>query len=246
MKLIFMSQRSDATLAVSVSGQSVVINGTSFDLAPLADVPVSTDSFSARRESGEIVVTLPLPYTSQSDIDPMQVYEVEVDDEHDGPVAVPGHDAQQPGEIVPGVIEWPESASIEQRRAEAWERVKAERTRRVNGGVQVAGDWFHSDVDSRVQHMRLDSKAAALLADGGSVEDILTVAGQPIYWKTLSNGLVPMTAGLAQSIPVAIEVLDALAFARAETLRAQIEVSENPEAIDISSGWPAIYEGAEE
>lgn len=137
----------------------------------------------------------------------------------------------------------PELPPIEQRRAAVWERVKAERTRRVNGGAQVAGHWYHTDVDSRVQHMRLDAKASALLADGGSVEDVLTVAGQSIYWKTLSNGLVTMTAGLAQAIPVAIEVLDALAFARAETLRAQIEVSENPEAIDISSGWPAIYEG---
>lgn len=136
--------------------------------------------------------------------------------------------------------------SLEDRRADAWERVKAERSRRVNGGVQVAGHWYHTDVDSRVQHMRLDAKAAALLADGGSVADILTVAGQPVYWKTLSNGLVPMTAGLAQAIPVGIETLDALAFARAETLRAQIEASEDPEAIDISAGWPAIYEGAEE
>ena len=29
--------------------------------------------------------------------------------------------------------------------------------------------------------------------------------------------------------------------ARAETLRAQIEASEDPESIDITSGWPAIY-----
>lgn len=132
------------------------------------------------------------------------------------------------------------------RREAVWEAVKAERKRRVSGGVQVAGHWYHTDVDSRVQHMRLDAKAAALLADGGSVEDVLTVAGQPVYWKTLSNGLVPMTAGLAQAIPAAIEVLDALAFARAEALRTQIEASEDPESIDISTGWPAIYEGAEE
>lgn len=135
--------------------------------------------------------------------------------------------------------------TIEERRASVWSHVKAERTRRVNGGAQVAGHWYHTDVDSRVQHMRLDAKAAALLAGGGAAVDMLTVAGQPIYWKTLSNGLVPMTAGLAQTIVAAIEVLDALAFARAETLRAQIEASEDPESIDITSGWPAIYEGSE-
>lgn len=143
------------------------------------------------------------------------------------------------------VLPGPEPLTLEQRRTSVWQQVKAERTRRVNGGAQAAGHWFHSDVDSRVQHMRLDTKASELLAAGGAAGDMLTVAGQPIYWKTLSNGLVPMTAGLAQSIVVAIEVLDALAFARAEALRAQVEASEDPEAIDITTGWPAVYEAGE-
>lgn len=131
--------------------------------------------------------------------------------------------------------------TLEERREAVWEAVKSERKSRVNGGVQVGDHWFHTDVDSRVQHMRLDAKAAALLAGGGAAGDMLTVAGQPIYWKTLSNGLVPMTAGLAQTIVAAIEVLDAQAFARAEALRSQIEVSENPESIDITTGWPSTY-----
>ncbi len=132
--------------------------------------------------------------------------------------------------------------TIEQRREARWEAVKSERKSRVNGGVLVAGHWYHTDVDSRVQHMRLDGKAAALLAAGGTGADVLQVAGQPIAWKTLANDLVPMTAALAVAIVEAIEVLDALAFARAETLRAQIEASEDPESIDITSGWPAVYD----
>jgi len=131
--------------------------------------------------------------------------------------------------------------TIEQRREAVWEAVKSERKSRVNGGVLVAGHWYHTDVDSRVQHMRLADKAAALLAGGGVGTDVLQVAGQPITWKTMANDLVPMTAALAVAIVEAIEVLDALAFARAETLRAQIEVSEDPESIDITSGWPLIY-----
>jgi len=131
------------------------------------------------------------------------------------------------------------------RRAVAWATVKAERTQRKDGGVQVAGHWFQTDSDSRIQLMRLDSKAAARLAGGGAPTDILTVAGQPIYWKTTENGLVPMTAELAQNIALAAEVLDALAFARAETLRQQIEASSNPELIDTSTGWPVVYGGAQ-
>lgn len=136
----------------------------------------------------------------------------------------------------------PPVPTLAERRAALWEAIKAERTHRVNGGVQVGDHWYHSDMGSRVQHMRLADKAATLLAGGGTGEDVLQLAGQPIAWKTLANDLVPMTAALAVAIVEAIEVLDALAFARAETLRAQIEASEDPESIDINSGWPAVYD----
>lgn len=135
----------------------------------------------------------------------------------------------------------PTAATLEQRRAACWEAVKEERSRRKDGGVQAGGHWFQTDSDSRIQLMRLDSKATAAIAAGGLPTDVLTVAGQPIYWKTTDNGLVPMTVALAQGVVSAVEVLDALAFARAETLRAQIMASNNPESINITTGWPAVY-----
>lgn len=135
-------------------------------------------------------------------------------------------------------------APIADRRAAVWERVKAERGRRQVGGVQVATHWFQTDQNSRIQLMRLDMKASAALAAGGTSTDVLTVAGQPLAWKTWENGLVPMTVALAQGIAGAVEVLDALAFARGEVLRAQIEASSDPESIDITTGWPAIYSGS--
>lgn len=130
---------------------------------------------------------------------------------------------------------------IEDRRAVRWGQVKAERKRRTEGGVLVVTHWFQTDSDSRIQFLRLDQKASAALAAGGQPTDMLTVAGQDIYWKTYDNGLVPMTVALAQGIALAVEVLDAMAFARGEQLRAQIEVSDNPESIDITTGWPGIY-----
>lgn len=136
--------------------------------------------------------------------------------------------------------------SLEDRRAAVWEAVKSERKSRVNGGVQVGDHWYHTDVDSRVQHMQLSRDADAIIAAGGSLSDQLLVGGNPVIWKTMANTFLPMTAGLAQSVVEAIKLLDAQAFARAEALRAQIEASEDPEAIDITAGWPAIYEGAEE
>jgi hypothetical protein len=130
------------------------------------------------------------------------------------------------------------------RRAAVFERVKAERTRRQVGGVQVSGHWFQTDQNSRIQLMRLDMKASAALAGGGTSTDVLTVAGQPLQWKTWENGLVPMTVALAQGIASAVEILDALAFGRGEVLRQQIDASTNPEAIDITTGWPPIFGGA--
>jgi hypothetical protein len=134
------------------------------------------------------------------------------------------------------------ATEIDAARSTLWEQVKAERKRRTEGGVLVSGHWLQTDPDSRIQFLRLDQKAAAALAAGGQPTDMLTVVGQDIYWKTYDNGLVPMTIALAQGIAAAIEVLDALAFARGEQLRAQIEASTAPESIDITSGWPPIYE----
>lgn len=238
MKLMFNPQRSDATLAISVYGETVIINGIAYDLSPLTEgQSISFGGGSAKRDGG-ITVSLPLPYPQNPSIDPMQVYEVEA---ADGPVAVPGHDSEQPAEIVAGVIDWPAPVPIETRRAAVWEQVKAERKRRTEGGVLVVTHWFQTDPDSRIQFLRLDQKASAALAAGGQPTDMLTVAGQGIHWKTYDNGLVPMTVALAQGIALAVEVLDALAFARGEQLRAQIEVSSNPESIDITTGWPPIF-----
>jgi hypothetical protein len=122
-----------------------------------------------------------------------------------------------------------------------WERIKAERSRRENGGVQAGGHWFQTDSDSRIKVLRLEAKAVAALAAGGAAADVLTVAGQPIHWKTTENVLVPMTVGLAQGIMLAIELLDALAYTWAEVLRAQVMASGEPEAIDITTGWPPVY-----
>lgn len=137
----------------------------------------------------------------------------------------------------------PPEPSLEERRAAVWEQIKAERSRRENGGALAGGHWFQTDSDSRIKVLRLEAKAVAALAAGGAAGDVLTVAGQPIYWKTTENGLVPMTVSLAQEIMTGIEVLDALAYTRAEVLRAQVMASADPEAIDLTTGWPPVYGG---
>lgn len=154
MKLQFTPQRSDSAIAISVSGETVIINGIAYDLSPLSEgQSISFGVGSAKRDNG-ITVSLPLPYPQNPSIDPMQVYEVEA---ADGPVAVPGHDSEQPAEIVAGVIDWP--APVEpptqfeldqlryQKRAEvqskliAW--MAADNMSRVRSGV-----WSVTDLTS--------------------------------------------------------------------------------------------------
>lgn len=132
--------------------------------------------------------------------------------------------------------------TIAHRRANVWLLIKAERTRREGGGVQAGGHWFKSDADSRIKFMHLNSKVASILAAGGTADTVLTVAGQPLQWKTEANVMVPMTVGLLQDICTAMEILDASAFARGEVLRFQVEASDAPESIVIASGWPEILE----
>ena len=91
--------------------------------------------------------------------------------------------------------------SLEMRREARWEAVKAERKSRVNGGVLVAGHWYHTDVDSRVQHMQLSRDADAIIAAGGSLSDQLSVGGNPVMWKTMANTFVPMTVSARSSHP---------------------------------------------
>jgi hypothetical protein len=140
-------------------------------------------------------------------------------------------------------IDSPPAEPLQDRRDAAWVRVKAIRTTVEDGGALAGGHWFQTDTASRIKLMRLDTKATAALALGGSPTDVLTVAGNPVAWKSAENVLVPMTIELAQAITLAVEVLDAQAYGHAEQLRAQIMASETPESVDITAGWPAVFQG---
>lgn len=114
-------------------------------------------------------------------------------------------------------------------RAQQWERIKAERDRRKFAGFQVGAEWFHSDPDSRTQQLMLYTKA---------------VSGKPVPavpWKTLGGAFTPMSAELAEAIGDAAAAHDIALFARAEALRAEVMAAEDPGAVDILAGWPAVF-----
>lgn len=120
--------------------------------------------------------------------------------------------------------------SIEARRAAVWERIKAAREVRRQSGVLVGAHWFHSNDTSRIQQI-------GLVMMGASIPPGL-------LWRTMDNGEVPMTQALAGAIFQAVAASDAAHFEAAKVHRATMEAAPDPDAYDITAGWPAIYEGS--
>ena len=108
-----------------------------------------------------------------------------------------------------------------------WEEIKRERDRRTQqGGYQVAGKWYHSDTFSRTQQMGL----------------VMMGAGIPngLQWKTMDGSFVAMTQTLAGQVFAAAAASDAALFARAEQIKAAMEV--DPVNFNLASQtWPAVF-----
>lgn len=126
---------------------------------------------------------------------------------------------------------------------ERWNSIKAKRDALKAGGFKVGTLWFHSDADSRIQHLGLKDKARDLIAAGGAMVDNLTILGQPVRWKTMDGSFANVTAQLAFDIVAAVGDLDARLFAVAETHRAAMEAAADPAAYDFSASWPETFGG---
>lgn len=110
--------------------------------------------------------------------------------------------------------------------AQVWEGIKAIRDHKTQlGGFPAAGKWFHSDTFSRSQHLGMVLAGASLPA---------------IPWKTMDGTFITTTPALAQQIFAAAFAQDGAMFAHAENLRAQALI--DPNAVDITAGWPQVYE----
>lgn len=127
--------------------------------------------------------------------------------------------------------------------AEIWDRIKAKRDVANAGGVKVGTKWYHTDTESRIQHLGLLEKARAARAAGGTDATRLQALGQDIKWKTMDGSFIYLTVKHAEDIFAAVTDLDAAAFAAAETHRVAMEASADPAAYDFSVGWPATFAG---
>lgn len=124
-----------------------------------------------------------------------------------------------------------------------WDEIKAKRDAIKAGGVKVGTKWYHTDTESRIQHLGLLEKARAARAAGGTDATRLQALGQDIKWKTMDGSFIYLTVKHAEDIFSAVTDLDAAAFAAAETHRAAMEASADPAAYDFSVGWPSTFAG---
>jgi hypothetical protein len=122
-----------------------------------------------------------------------------------------------------------------------WTAIKAKRDLVKQGGVLVAGEWFHSDDASRIQQLGLKDRSRDALAAGGEPNDGLVIDGDEVAWKTMEGGFVIMTPELAFEIVNAIGILDKRAFKAAEIHRATMRQHPDPASYDFSGGWPETF-----
>lgn len=106
--------------------------------------------------------------------------------------------------------------------------IKAERDRRKFNGVFVSGKWIHTDTYSRTQWMGMVMMGASVPA---------------IEWTTMDNTSITTSQALAGAVFQATATLDSTLFAFAKSLIDTVNASSDPSSVDITTGWPATFEG---
>ena len=123
----------------------------------------------------------------------------------------------------------PAEEVLARQRESIWGQIKAHRDAVKTQGVQVGGNWFHSDDSSRIQQLGLVMMGANL--------------PQNVQWKTMSGSFVTMTPTLAAQIFQATAARDMAVFAVAEQHRAAVWAAVDPSTYNWQTGWPASYPG---
>jgi hypothetical protein len=106
--------------------------------------------------------------------------------------------------------------------------IRAERDRRKFNGVLVSAKWIHTDTYSRTQWMGMVMMGASVPA---------------IEWTTMDGTSITTSQALAGAVFQGTATLDATLFAYAKSLIAQVDASSDPTSVDITTGWPATFEG---
>jgi len=132
--------------------------------------------------------------------------------------------------IKPDWVRIPEIPKIEPSLAsvkdELVRKVKTQRDFQKFNGVFVQNKWIHTDTYSRTQWMAMVMMGANLPA---------------IPWTTMDGTHIVTTPALAQGVFNGVAQLDAQLFSFASSLITSIDSSDDPNSVDITTGWPLTY-----
>lgn len=128
-----------------------------------------------------------------------------------------------------------DAARVPAARAGRRAAVNAEWSRRKDAGFVWRGKRIDSDPTSRENITNIAAAAMSLLIGGASPTAVIRPAG----WKCLDNTYTdPVTLADALNMHGTMITVGAAMFDRAQALKAAIDAAADPEAVDISVGWP--------
>lgn len=123
--------------------------------------------------------------------------------------------------------------ALKDEKLKMWELIKQERERRQYDAVLVEGNWFHSDLDSRIKYEKFIKMGNSL---------------PPTPWKVKSPGgglfdpiFVTMTPALLEKIATAIVMAEINIFAAAEKHKVAMLKAPVPSDYDYLSDWPVSF-----
>lgn len=117
--------------------------------------------------------------------------------------------------------------------ATVWELIKAKRDDSDEGGVFVAGNWFHTDAMTVVRY--------SIMLGMASTNKLPNTYIFNYHWKTMSGAFTPMTVSLLKRI-IAVGMTNVgLNFQNAEQHKIALLACTTPAKYDYSTGWVVIY-----
>lgn len=108
----------------------------------------------------------------------------------------------------------------------------------IHGGHKIGAHWYHSNELSLIQQLVLDGMAKQMIAAGAT--DATSLPNIP-PWKTLSNGFVTLTVGIAKNFITSAMVQQGSLFATASAKITAVEAINTVTAAlayDVDAGWP--------
>jgi hypothetical protein len=134
-----------------------------------------------------------------------------------------------PTTSLPDGHRWVEhTPDLQYRRTLVKQKIKEIRDHKLSsGGFKVGDKWFHSDPHSRTQQIALTMLGSNLPNN--------------IDWKTMDKSMIRLTPEIVGQLFSSAVNQDNSIFTKAEALMAQIDISGDPESININIGWPETY-----